>query len=80
MIASKAFAAEVKRADRKFIAVDMEAAGFAHAASERIHPVRHPVVRGISDRGDENKKKLDKTSKNGWRRYCVRNATNFLTV
>ncbi|MGC2780137.1 MAG: 5'-methylthioadenosine/S-adenosylhomocysteine nucleosidase [Bradyrhizobium sp.] len=78
VIASKAFADEVKRVDRKFIAIDMEAAGFAHAASERIKPVRHLVVRGISDRGDENKKKLDKTSKNGWRRYCVRNATTFL--
>lgn len=78
VIASQAFADEIKRVDRKFIAIDMEAAGFAHAASARIKPVRHLVVRGISDRGDENKKKLDKTSKNGWRRYCVRNATTFL--
>lgn len=78
VVAAKAFADEVKRVDRKFIAIDMEAAGFAHAASSRVHPVPHLVVRGISDRGDENKKKLDKTSKNGWRRYCVRNATTLL--
>lgn len=78
VVASKVFADEVKRVDRKFIAIDMEAAGFAYAASSRVHPVPHLVVRGISDRGDENKKKLDKTSKNGWRRYCVRNATALL--
>jgi nucleoside phosphorylase len=78
VVASRAFAEQVKRVDRKFIAIDMEAAGFAHAASARVHPVPHLVVRGISDRGDENKKKLDRTSKNGWRRYCVRNATTLL--
>ncbi|MGJ5208128.1 hypothetical protein [Bradyrhizobium sp. HKCCYLR20261] len=76
--ASKAFADELKGIDRKFIAIDMEAAGFAYAASERIRPVPHLVMRGISDRSDENKKKLDKTSKNGWRRYCVRNAATLL--
>ena len=78
VVASKVFAAEVKKVDRKFIAIDMEAAGFAYAASERIHPVCHVVIRGISDLGDENKKKLDKASKNAWRRYSVRNATTLL--
>ena len=56
----------------------MEAAGFAYAASERIRPVCSVVIRGISDLGDENKKKLDKASKNAWRRYSVRNATTLL--
>jgi nucleoside phosphorylase len=76
--ASKVFAAEIKNVDRKFIAIDMEAAGFAYAATERVHRIPHLVIRGISDGSDENKRKLDKTSKNGWRRYCVRNAATLL--
>jgi nucleoside phosphorylase len=35
--ASSAFVAEVKRINRKFVAIDMEAAGVASAAGERIH-------------------------------------------
>jgi len=76
--ASKAFTAEVKRINRKFIAIDMEAAGLAFAASERINPLPHIVVRGISDLADESKTLLDKGSKNAWRRYSVRNATSLL--
>ncbi|WP_249142382.1 5'-methylthioadenosine/S-adenosylhomocysteine nucleosidase [Bradyrhizobium sp. AUGA SZCCT0160] len=76
--ASKAFAAEIKQVDRKFIAIDMEAAGFAYAATERVHRIPHLVIRGISDGADENKKKLDKSSKNAWRRYCVTNAATLL--
>jgi hypothetical protein len=43
-----------------------------------VHRIPHLVIRGISDGGDEKKRKLDKTSKNGWRRYCVRNAATLL--
>lgn len=76
--ASSAFVAEVKKIDRKFIAIDMEAAGVASAAGDRIHPLPCLVIRGISDRADEKKKTLDAEGKKGWRRYAVRNAAALL--
>ena len=57
--ASSAFVDEMRRINRKFLAIDMEAAGVTFAAVERIHRVPWLVVRGISDRADENKKTLD---------------------
>ena len=75
--ASRAFVDEVRRINRKFLAIDMEAAGVTLAATERVHRVPWLVVRGISDRADENKKTLD-DEKGAWRRYCVRNAIGFL--
>ena len=76
--ASTAFVAEVKRINRKFVAIDMEAAGVASATGERIHPLPCLIVRGISDRANEEKKVLDAQGKAAWRRYAVRNATAFL--
>lgn len=75
--ASRAFVDEVKRINRKFLAIDMEAAGIAYAATKRVHPVQWLVVRGISDRADENKKALD-NQEEAWRRYSVRNALGLL--
>jgi nucleoside phosphorylase len=76
--ASSAFVAEVKRIDRKFVAIDMEAAGVALAAAERIYPLPCLVVRGIADHADEGKKILDQQGKGAWRGYCVRSATSLL--
>lgn len=76
--ASNAFVAEIKRVNRKFLAIDMEAAGVAPAAAERIHPLPCLIVRGISDQANEGKKALDEQGKGSWRRYCVRNATYLL--
>jgi len=76
--ASSAFVEEVKRINRKFLAIDMEAAGVAPAAAERTHPIPCLVVRGISDHANEGKKALEKEAKGSWRRYCVRNATSLL--
>jgi adenosylhomocysteine nucleosidase len=76
--ASRAFVDEVKRIDRKFLAIDMEAAGVTPATAERIHPLPCLVVRGISDPANESKKALEKQGNGAWRRYCVRNATSFL--
>ena len=75
--ASGAFAEEIRRINRKFLAIDMEAAGIALAATDRIHRVPWLVVRGVSDRADENKTALDK-SRGVWRRYSVRNAAGLL--
>lgn len=76
--ASSAFVAEIKRINRKFVAIDMEAAGVAQAAAERIHPLPCLVMRGMSDHANEGKKALDEQGKGAWRRYCVRNATSLL--
>ena len=78
VVASSAFVEEVKKIDRKFVAIDMEAAGVASAANDRIHPLPCLVIRGISDRADENKKARDSEGKKGWRRYAVRNAAALL--
>ena len=75
--ASAAFLAEVRRINRKFLAIDMEAAGVAFHASERINRVPWLVIRGVSDRGDEQKASLDQQDQ-VWRRYSVRNAANLL--
>ena len=77
VVASSAFVDEVRSINRKFLAIDMEAAGVAFAATERVHRVPWLVVRGISDRADENKKTLD-DEKGAWRRYSVRNALGLL--
>ena len=74
--ASSAFLDEIRRINRKFLAIDMEAAGVTYAAIERIHPVHWLVIRGISDRGDEQKKSLEDSGV--WRRYCARNAIGLL--
>lgn len=76
--AAEGFVKELKGIDRKFVAIDMEAAGAAIAAFERVHPVPLVVIRGISDSADEQKALLEKNSKGSWRNYCVRNATALL--
>jgi hypothetical protein len=75
--AAKAFTDELLEIDRKFLALDMEAAGVVKAASDRLNPVRVLVVRGISDFADERKKEIDNQGKGAWRRLGVRNATSF---
>jgi nucleoside phosphorylase len=76
--ASTAFVGEVKRINRKFLAIDMEAAGVAKTATDRIRPIPCIIFRGISDQANEQKKGLDAQGKGIWRRYAVRNATSLL--
>jgi nucleoside phosphorylase len=75
--AAKAFTDQLLEIDRKFLALDMEAAGVVKAASDRLNPVRVLVVRGISDFADDRKKELDRQGQGVWRRLSVRNATSF---
>ncbi len=76
--AATAFVDELKSIDRKFVAIDMEAAGAAKSAHDRLNPVRVLVIRGISDLADERKKSLDSQYKRAWRRYSVLSATSFM--
>jgi nucleoside phosphorylase/predicted transcriptional regulator len=75
--ASRAYTNELHRVDRRFKAIETEAAGFAQVALERKTHVRILVVRGISDFADERKKELDLIRDGVWRRYAMYSAATF---
>jgi hypothetical protein len=84
VVASEAFAKWIREANRKFLAMDMEAAGAALAAY-RNDSADLLVIRGISDYADEHKAALDAGSgtpgvQDAWRRYAVRNAAEYLSI
>jgi hypothetical protein len=63
--------------DRKYVAVEMEAAGIMAAAADRKTSTL--VIRGISDLADESKPADDKRGAEGAvRRYAMGNAVEFL--
>lgn len=64
--------------DRKYLGLEMEAAGLMAAANEYLHAKDTLVVRAVSDFGDERKKEMEQTSKGVLRRYAVRNAIRLL--
>jgi nucleoside phosphorylase len=76
--AAQAFVDEIKRVNRKFAAIDMESAGIALAAFERVHRLPCIVLRGISDKADEGKQIADLHGRGAWRRYSVCNAASLL--
>lgn len=76
--ASQAFSNWLKTRDRKYLALDMEAAGLMAAVYEQADPKRTLVLRAISDYGDERKKDLDKVGNGVFRRYAMRNAIQLL--
>jgi nucleoside phosphorylase/TolA-binding protein len=76
--ASTAFSAWLRRRERQFKALDMEAGGAMVAASERSDPKRMVVVRGISDFGDDRKAEFDAFGQGLLRRYAMRNALDLL--
>jgi len=75
--ASKAYTNELHRVDRKFLAIETEAAGFAQVAFRRKTYVRTLVVRGISDFADERKKEFDLIRNGMWRKYAMYSAVTF---
>ena len=76
--AAKEFKDVLRRIDRKFLAIEMEAAGVATAAWERQFPVKWLALRGISDHGDERKKELDATDGGAFRKIAMRSAAHYL--
>ena len=83
-VAARAFADWIKEANRKFVALEMEAAGAALAAYHN-DSADLLVVRGISDYADELKSELDAGQgaagvEDAWRRYAVRNAIEYLVL
>ncbi len=91
---SRAFVKEVRKIDRKFLALEMEAAGVAAAAAGRERPVKWLAIRGISDTSDEMKQVLDETHcsheaappdgsqqpRGAWRKYAMRSAARYLAA
>jgi len=72
------FIAEVKKKDRKYLALEMESGGVLAAVHETANPSHSLVIRGISDLGDGRKSELDSIRSGALRRYAVRNAIRFL--
>ncbi|MEX6689698.1 hypothetical protein QTN47_19490 [Danxiaibacter flavus] len=59
-------------------AVEMEARGLFVAMRQSGHRNDSLMIRGISDYADENKSKLEKESKDMWRKFASQNAARFL--
>jgi adenosylhomocysteine nucleosidase len=74
--ASKSFSVELRGIDRKFLALEMEAAGVARACYE--NHTDWLVIRGISDFADERKQQLDSTARGGYRKLAARSAAEYL--
>ena len=76
--ASTFFIKWLKTRDRKYLALEMEAAGLTTAVYEQTIPRRILVLRAISDFGDEHKKELDSEDGGVLRRYAMYNAIQLL--
>jgi len=76
--ASEEYAVELRGIDRKFLALEMEAAGVAQAAHARREPIPIMVVRGVSDFADERKRALDAVGNGAWRTYAMYSASAFV--
>lgn len=76
--AARAFIKQVKKKDRKYLALEMESGGVLAAVYEVGDPSHSLVIRGISDLGDGRKDELDEVGGGDLRRYAVQNAIQFL--
>lgn len=76
--AAEAFRDFLKTRDGAILALEMEAAGMARAASKRKESIPWLVVRGISDPGSERKKELDAIGDGVLRRIAMDNAVELV--
>jgi nucleoside phosphorylase/HEAT repeat protein len=76
--AAEAFTRWLKTRDRKYLALEMEAAGLMSAVYESTLIKETLILRGISDYGDERKAELDAVKGGGLRRYAMRNVLGLL--
>jgi nucleoside phosphorylase len=76
--AAAAFSAWIRTHDRNVKSLEMESAAVLLAAQAQGSPKRALAIRGISDYGDERKKKLDKVGGGALRKYAMRNAVRLL--
>lgn len=78
VVANAAFAEWLRGQDRKYLAVEMEAAGVMDSVYLRAGDQRVLVIRGVSDMSDERKKTLDDIGKGAFRGLAVRNARRLI--
>jgi nucleoside phosphorylase len=76
--AAPAFPAWIKTHDRNVKSLEMESAAVLLAAQTRSQPKRALAIRGISDKGDADKSKLDQIEDGVLRKYAMRNAVRLL--
>jgi nucleoside phosphorylase len=76
--ASSAFVTWLKKRDRKYLALEMEAGGFLAAVSQQTTDRQTMVLRGIADFGDERKATLDATGEGVFRQYAMHNVVQLL--
>ncbi len=76
--AAPAFSAWIRSHDRNVKSLEMESAAVLLAAQTRTQPKRALAIRGISDKGDADKSKLDQLEDGVLRRYAMRNAVRLL--
>lgn len=76
--AAASFRQWLKKRNSQCTAIEMEAAGIAAAATERIATVRFIAVRGVSDLADERKNSFDNTRSGAIRETAMLNALGLL--
>lgn len=76
--ATTAFNDWLKKKDRSFLGLEMEAGAVMAAVFEQVQPSRSLVLRGVSDLADERKAKLDKIKGGALRRCAMQNAIYLL--
>lgn len=79
VVKSVAFGRKLKREiNAKISAVEMEARGMHQALYQEVNRIDALMIRGISDYADGRKTSLEKTTKDGWRKFCTANAARLL--
>lgn len=73
-----AFARFLRGRDRKYAALEMEAAGMLTAVNRMKAAPQTLVIRGISDFADERKQAFDAMNNGGFRRYAMGNTVHLL--
>ncbi len=77
VVASKIYKIELLGIDRRFLIIEMEAAGVESAVHNREHPIDCIIIRGISDFADERKKDLERKYEKNLRKYAMYSAIQF---
>jgi nucleoside phosphorylase/tetratricopeptide (TPR) repeat protein len=77
VVDSSRYKVELHGIDRKFLAIELEGAGFYRGTTDRPNPVKALVVRGVSDHA-QWKEGSDSIGEGALRRYAMAAATLFL--
>lgn len=79
LAASSSFKQDIQKANRKFLAYDMESAEVGGALAYRGYADRFMSIRTVSDHGDENKAAFEASTKNEIRSWAIRGLAEFLS-